>query len=265
MTEPAAMSGSTDPTGLSEPTRLTHPTAPTDPSGPAVSTELTHSREPMYPVEPTHPMNSSPLLPPTPSGRPVETVETAETAGSAETVGNVENAEGPAGPTVNGPTYWAHVESPLGSLLLTADPDGVLTSLSVPGQKGGRTVQQDWRHDRGPFRSAEEQLAAYFAADLKEFQLPLRSAGTAFRERVWAALDSVPYGATTTYGEVAARLGVSRMAVRAVGGAVGANPLLIVRPCHRVIGADGSLTGYAGGLDRKMRLLTLEGSLRAQR
>ena len=79
---------------------------------------------------------------------------------------------------------------------------------------------------------------------------------------MWAALDSVPYGATTTYGEIAARIGASRAAVRAVGGAIGANPLLIVRPCHRVIGADGSLTGYAGGLERKVQLLTLEGALR---
>ncbi|MEV1065073.1 methylated-DNA--[protein]-cysteine S-methyltransferase [Streptomyces sp. NPDC050263] len=162
----------------------------------------------------------------------------------------------------HGRTYWTSVASPLGSLLLTADPDGALTSLSVPGQKGGRTVREGRLHDPGPFRAAEEQLDAYFAADLKEFRLPLRSEGTAFRERVWAALDSVPYGATTTYGEVAARIGASRMAVRAVGGAIGANPLLIVRPCHRVIGADGSLTGYAGGLDRKVRLLTLEGALR---
>ena len=76
----------------------------------------------------------------------------------------------------------------------------------------------------------------------------------------WAALDDVPYGATTTYGEIAARIGASRPAVRAVGGAIGANPLLILRPCHRVIGADGSLTGYAGGLERKTRLLTLEGA-----
>ncbi|MFD7934291.1 methylated-DNA--[protein]-cysteine S-methyltransferase [Streptomyces sp. NPDC059755] len=158
-------------------------------------------------------------------------------------------------------TYWTSVESPLGPLLLTADADATLTSLSVPGQKGGRTVQDGWRHDPGPFRSAAEQLAAYFAAELKEFRLPMRSAGTEFRERVWTALDSVPYGATTTYGEIAARVGSSRMAVRAVGGAIGANPLLIVRPCHRVIGADGSLTGYAGGLERKVRLLSLEGSL----
>ncbi|MFE0450447.1 methylated-DNA--[protein]-cysteine S-methyltransferase [Streptomyces sp. NPDC058914] len=159
------------------------------------------------------------------------------------------------------PVYWTGVDSPLGPLLLTADSDGALTSVSVPGQKGGRTVQDGWRHDPRPFRAADEQLAAYFAGDLKEFRLPLRAEGTAFRERVWAALETVPYGSTTTYGEIAARVGASRAAVRAVGGAVGANPLLIVRPCHRVIGADGSLTGYAGGLERKVRLLTLEGSL----
>ncbi|RZU23870.1 methylated-DNA--[protein]-cysteine S-methyltransferase [Streptomyces sp. BK239] len=157
--------------------------------------------------------------------------------------------------------FWTDVDSPLGPLLLTADPDGVLTSVSVPGQKGGRSVQEGWRRDRGPFRAAVEQLDAYFAADLKEFRLTVRAEGTAFRTRVWAALDSVPYGSTTTYGEIAARVGAPRAAVRAVGGAIGANPLLIVRPCHRVIGANGALTGYAGGLDRKVRLLTLEGAL----
>ncbi|WP_191971350.1 methylated-DNA--[protein]-cysteine S-methyltransferase [Streptomyces luteolifulvus] len=158
-------------------------------------------------------------------------------------------------------TYWTSIDSPLGPLLLTADPAGALTSLSVPGQKGGRSVQDGWRHDPGPFRAAGEQLAAYFAGELKEFRLTLRAAGTEFRERVWGALDSVPYGGTTTYGEIAARIGAPRAVVRAVGGAIGANPLLILRPCHRVIGADGSLTGYAGGLERKTTLLTLEGAL----
>jgi methylated-DNA-[protein]-cysteine S-methyltransferase len=133
----------------------------------------------------------------------------------------------------------------------------------VPGQKGGRTVQDGWRRDPALFGAAEEQLAAYFAGELKDFQLELSTDGSEFRERVWAALDDVPYGSTTTYGEIAARIGAPRAAVRAVGGAIGANPLLIVRPCHRVIGADGALTGYAGGLERKMRLLTLEGTLRA--
>ncbi|MFJ4682896.1 methylated-DNA--[protein]-cysteine S-methyltransferase [Streptomyces sp. NPDC088789] len=158
------------------------------------------------------------------------------------------------------PVHYTRLESPLGELLLTADPDGTLTSLSVPGQKGGRTVEEGWIHDPALFRAAGEQLAAYFAGELKEFRLPLRASGTAFRERVWDALDTVPHGATTSYGEIAARIGASRAAVRAVGGAVGANPLLIVRPCHRVIGADGSMTGYAGGLERKLRLLELEGS-----
>lgn len=158
-------------------------------------------------------------------------------------------------------TYCTTLDSPVGQLLLTADESGRLTSLSVPGQKGGRTVQDDWLRRPELFREAERQLAAYFAGELKEFQLALRTEGTRFREQVWAAVDDVPYGATTTYGAIAARLGVSRAAVRAVGGAIGANPLLIVRPCHRVIGANGSLTGYAGGLERKQLLLSLEGVL----
>ena len=158
-------------------------------------------------------------------------------------------------------TLWTHVDSPVGPLLLTADPAGALTSVSVPGQKNGRTVQDGWRHEPAAFRAAEEQFAAYFAGELMEFRLEFSTEGSEFRERVWNALDSVPYGTTTTYGEIAARIGAPRAAVRAVGGAIGANPLLVVRPCHRVIGADGSLTGYAGGLDRKVRLLTLEGCL----
>ncbi|MCX5530500.1 methylated-DNA--[protein]-cysteine S-methyltransferase [Streptomyces sp. NBC_00006] len=157
--------------------------------------------------------------------------------------------------------YYTTLASPLGELLLTADSSGALTSLSVPGQKGGRVVGEGWVRDPARFAEAERQLAAYFAGELKEFELELKPEGTEFRRRVWDALDDVPYGATTTYGDVAARIGASRAAVRAVGGAVGANPLLIVRPCHRVIGADGSLTGYAGGLERKVELLTLEGSL----
>lgn len=157
--------------------------------------------------------------------------------------------------------YWTELASPVGPLLLTADADGALTSVSVPGQKGGRTVQEGWRHDPGPFREATEQLTAYLAGELKEFDLPVRARGTEFRERVWAALDTVPYGATTTYGAIAARVGAPRAAIRAVGGALGANPLLVVRACHRVIGADGTMTGYAGGLERKTWLLRLEGVL----
>ncbi|MFD8308863.1 methylated-DNA--[protein]-cysteine S-methyltransferase [Streptomyces sp. NPDC059690] len=158
-------------------------------------------------------------------------------------------------------TLWTRVDSPVGALLITADTSGALTSVSVPGQRNGREVEASWRYEPTLFRDAEEQLAAYFAGELKDFRLPFGTAGSEFRERVWTALDSVPYGATTTYGEIAARIGAPRAAVRAVGGAIGANPLLIVRPCHRVIGANGALTGYAGGLERKVRLLTLEGCL----
>lgn len=160
--------------------------------------------------------------------------------------------------------YWTELDAPVGRLLLTADADGALTSLSVPGQKGGQnvqSVQDSRRRDAGPFRAAADQLGAYFAGELAQFRLPLRPQGTEFRQRVWAALDEVPYGATVSYGEIARRIGASRAAVRAVGGAIGANPLLIVRPCHRVIGADGSMTGYAGGVERKVWLLTLEGAL----
>ncbi|MDG4861014.1 methylated-DNA--[protein]-cysteine S-methyltransferase [Streptomyces sp. T-3] len=161
--------------------------------------------------------------------------------------------------TATATTYWTALDSPLGELLLTGDGSGALTSLSVPGQKGGRTRQPEWRHAPEAFQEAERQLRAYFAGELKDFGLVFRTSGTEFRERVWAALDDVPYGGTTSYGALAGRIGASRAAVRAIGGAVGANPLLIVRPCHRVIGADGSLTGYAGGLERKRQLLGLEG------
>ncbi|MGK5631988.1 methylated-DNA--[protein]-cysteine S-methyltransferase [Streptomyces sp. URMC 123] len=164
--------------------------------------------------------------------------------------------------------YTTH-DSPLGELLLlgresaTAPGGTALTSLSVPGQKGGASVPADGRRAPGAFTEACRQLDAYFAGELQEFTLAYAAEGTAFRRRVWDALDAVPYGATTTYGEIAARVGAPRAAVRAVGGAIGANPLLVLRPCHRVIGANGALTGYAGGLERKRALLALEGSARS--
>ncbi|MFF4158913.1 methylated-DNA--[protein]-cysteine S-methyltransferase [Streptomyces sp. NPDC001678] len=160
---------------------------------------------------------------------------------------------------------YTYVPGPLGPLLLTGLPSATapggtaLTSLTVPGQKNAPAIGPDWREDPAAFAEAGRQLDAYFTGRAKEFHLEFAAGGTDFRRRVWEALDSVPYGATTTYGELATRIGASRAAVRAIGGAVGANPLLILRPCHRVIGADGSLTGYAGGLDRKQLLLELEG------
>ncbi|MEV6835658.1 methylated-DNA--[protein]-cysteine S-methyltransferase [Streptomyces sp. NPDC051133] len=153
--------------------------------------------------------------------------------------------------------------SPLGDLLLTAvvSPAGpTLTSLSLPGRPGVPAVRAEDLDDR-PFAEAHRQLDAYFAGRRTRFDLPLTATGTPLQQAVWQALGSVPYGTTTTYGELAARLGLPRAQLRAVGRALGTNPLLVVRPCHRVIGADGSMRGYAGGIERKRWLLRHEGAL----
>jgi methylated-DNA-[protein]-cysteine S-methyltransferase len=154
---------------------------------------------------------------------------------------------------------YTTIDSPVGELLLTGDGTA-LTSLSVPGQRGGATILPGWRREPAAFTEAERQLGEYFAGDRRTFDLPLAPVGSAFRQRVWNALDDVPYGATISYRGLAEAAG-SPGAVRAIGGAVGSNPLLLLRPCHRVIGADGSLTGYSGGLERKRTLLALEGVL----
>lgn len=162
-------------------------------------------------------------------------------------------------------TVHTTFDSPLGELLLvgeesaTAKGGTALVSLSMPGQKGGAVVLDGWTRDDAAFEAITAQLRAYFAGSLTHFDIEYAAgAGTAFQRKVWDALDTVPYGTTTTYGRLAEQLGLSRVAVRALGSAIGRNPLLVVRPCHRVIGADGSLTGYAGGLDNKRRLLDLE-------
>jgi methylated-DNA-[protein]-cysteine S-methyltransferase len=157
-------------------------------------------------------------------------------------------------------TTYTTIASPLGELLLVGGESG-LCSLSMPGQRGAPAVRPQWRRDDAAFIEAGEQLSAYFAGRLTRFELRLAPAGTDFQQQVWRALDAVPYGSTTTYGALAKQLGVTRADTPAVGAALGANPLLIVRPCHRVIGADGSMRGYAGGVERKVRLLTLEGAL----
>ncbi|MER0447642.1 methylated-DNA--[protein]-cysteine S-methyltransferase [Streptomyces sp. Edi4] len=166
-------------------------------------------------------------------------------------------------------TVYATLESPLGALLLvgqesaTAPGGTALVSLSVPGQKGGAVVGDGWRRAPGAFAAISAQLRAYFAGELTRFDIEYAAdaPGTAFQRRVWAELDAIAYGTTTSYGEIARRLGASPVMVRAVGTAIGRNPLLVVRPCHRVIGSDGSLKGYAGGLERKAALLGLEGAL----
>ncbi|KJK59236.1 methylated-DNA--[protein]-cysteine S-methyltransferase [Saccharothrix sp. ST-888] len=160
-------------------------------------------------------------------------------------------------------TVFTTMESPLGVLLLSGTLDGngpaALTAVTAPGQKGALSEPApDWVPDALPLAPAVEQLTAYFAGELTVFDLPLAPVGTEFRQQIWHALDDIPYGATVTYGELGAAAGKSPRAVRAVGGAVGANPLLVVRPCHRVMGASGALTGFAAGVDRKRWLLELE-------
>ena len=147
-------------------------------------------------------------------------------------------------------------ESPLGELLLIGDGES-LTGLYMQAQKYAREVQQEWRHDAKPFRGVAEQLDAYFRGELRTFDVPLAPCGTEFQRRVWRALADIEFGTTTTYGELARRIG-SPNAPRAVGLANGHNPIGIIVPCHRVIGANGSLTGYGGGIERKRWLLAHE-------
>ncbi|MFD3307088.1 methylated-DNA--[protein]-cysteine S-methyltransferase [Streptomyces sp. NPDC058694] len=161
-------------------------------------------------------------------------------------------------------TVFTTIDSPLGELLLVGEetPDGVaLTSLSMPGQRNAPAVQPGWRGDPERLADAVRQLTAYFAGELTVFDIEFTPSGTDFQQRVWHALEGIPYGTSTTYGALAERLGVPRARIQALGAAIGANPLLLVRPCHRVIGADGTMRGYAGGVERKVRLLTHEGVL----
>jgi len=151
---------------------------------------------------------------------------------------------------------WHEVESPIGRLLLAADAAGL---VQVHFQAGPQPLQPaaTWRHDALPLAQAAGQLAEYFAGTRRNFELPLAPRGTPFQLAVWRALQRIPYGETISYGELARRLGAPN-AARAVGLANGANPLAIIVPCHRVIGADGSLTGFGGGLPIKRALLALE-------
>ena len=148
---------------------------------------------------------------------------------------------------------WTTMESPVGELLLTSDGEALTGLLLEPFER----PPAEQRAEAGVLASAKEQLAAYFRGELTRFELPLAPAGTEFQRRVWAALTEIPYGRTASYGEVAATIGLPG-AARAVGLANSRNPISIVVPCHRVIGSSGALTGYAGGLDRKQRLLALE-------
>lgn len=148
------------------------------------------------------------------------------------------------------------VESPIGELTLVA-ADGVLSGLYFPGHWYPPGRDALGARSEGGFEQAERELGEYFTGERTDFDLATTSSGDEFQRRVWELIDRIPYGETTTYGEMAAELGDPTLA-RRVGGAVGRNPLSIVVPCHRVVGKDGKLTGYAGGLERKRFLLELE-------
>ena len=148
------------------------------------------------------------------------------------------------------------IDSPIGELTLVG-AEGRLSGLYFPGHwtRPGRATFGE-RSDRG-FEEAEGQLAEYFAGERTTFALGTSRVGDGFQRKVWGLIEQIPYGETTTYGEIARELGDANLA-RAVGGAVGHNPLSVIVPCHRVVGKDGQLTGYAGGLERKRFLLELE-------
>ena len=160
--------------------------------------------------------------------------------------------------------YTSNYASPLGDILLSADDEG-LTGLWFVGQKYfAKGLSDDTVcMEVSVLKNAKEWLDIYFSGRKPDFSVPLHPAGTEFQREVWNILCSIPYGSTVTYGEIAARLcekrGLSHMSPQAVGGAVGHNRISIIIPCHRVVGADGSLTGYAGGVEKKLRLLELEG------
>ena len=173
--------------------------------------------------------------------------------------------------------YYQKYESPLGTLLLAADDVG-LNGVWIEGQKycapGIDTSQ--WENDivvleqmgqeSHVLELAKRWLDIYFTGKEPEFQVPLHVSGTDFQKEVWEILRTIPYGQTMTYGEIARQIaerrGLRRMSAQAVGGAVGRNPVGIIVPCHRVVGSDGSLTGYAGGIERKQALLTIEGTMK---
>jgi methylated-DNA-[protein]-cysteine S-methyltransferase len=151
-------------------------------------------------------------------------------------------------------TVWTEMGSPVGVLRLVSDGEAITSVMFDPADEP--VGERDDANE--VLAAARTQLQAYFAGELKEFDLPLAAGGTPFQQRVWEALRQIGYGETVTYGEIARRLGLPPGASRAVGLANGRNPIAIVVPCHRVIGGKGKLVGYAGGLDRKRKLLSLE-------
>ena len=152
--------------------------------------------------------------------------------------------------------YYCYLDTPIGELLLAGE-DGALSMIGFPKGSMRREPEPDWIFNERQLADAILQLREYFAGERREFDLPLKLGGTEFQVSVLEALQDIPYGETTSYGEIAKRIGRPK-AVRAVGAANGRNPIPIVVPCHRVIGSTGDLTGFGGGLDTKEALLRLE-------
>jgi methylated-DNA-[protein]-cysteine S-methyltransferase len=160
---------------------------------------------------------------------------------------------------MNRTTYYTTIPSPIDDLLLVSDGEA-LTGLFMDQPGHGGAVEAAWKQDAGPFREVERQLRAYFEGGLVRFDIPLAPRGTDFQQTVWAELRALRLGERISYGELARRIG-RPSASRAVGLANSRNPIGIIVPCHRVIGASGALTGYAGGLGRKRWLLAHEANL----
>jgi methylated-DNA-[protein]-cysteine S-methyltransferase len=158
-------------------------------------------------------------------------------------------------------TCYSYIDTPLGQMFVQGDEQFV-TGLFMPQHKGWRGPDASWHMSNAPFDAVREQLAEYFAGQRQQFDVPLKLTGTPFQQRVWQQLVRIPFGTTITYGQLAQRVG-KPTASRAVGHANGRNPISIIVPCHRVIGANGKLTGYAGGVDKKEWLLAWERSATA--
>ena len=159
--------------------------------------------------------------------------------------------------------YYHTLDTPIGGLLLVGDEDALHGVWFQDGKRGPTKPAKNWEPSEKPFREVTRQLKAYFAGKLMDFDLPLAPHGTEFQLKVWKALRTIPYGKTWSYGELARRIRHPD-APRAVGAANGQNPIPVIVPCHRVIGADGSLTGFGGGLPIKRTLLALEGAMPGQ-
>jgi methylated-DNA-[protein]-cysteine S-methyltransferase len=159
-------------------------------------------------------------------------------------------------PTPTKRIFFTTTASPIGELLLVGDGETLHGLYMQDGRKPKRIVT-NWSESAAPFADLKRQLEEYFAGERTTFDVPLAPEGAPFEREVWRALEEIPYGETVSYGEIARRVG-QPTAARAVGTANGRNPIAVIVPCHRVIGADGSLTGYGGGLQRKRLLLDLE-------